>query len=43
MTLRNRGEPSGFSKLTAPMLAAAMRRANRKDLKRLKNILERRA
>jgi len=28
MTLRNRGEPSGFSKVAAPMMAAAMRRAN---------------
>jgi uncharacterized membrane protein len=41
MTLRNRGEPAGFAKLTAPMLAAAMRRANRKDLERLKQVLER--
>jgi hypothetical protein len=40
MTLRNRGEPAGFAKLTAPMVAAAMRRANRKDLERLKAILE---
>jgi hypothetical protein len=40
MTLRNRGEPSGFSKVAAPVLAAAMRRANRKDLARLKDILE---
>jgi polyketide cyclase/dehydrase/lipid transport protein len=40
MTLRNRGEPSGFSKLAAPMLRAAMRRANRKDLERLKQLLE---
>ena len=37
MTLRNRGEPAGFAKLSAP---AAMRRANRKDLERLKAILE---
>jgi hypothetical protein len=41
MTLRNRGEPAGFVKLTAPILAAAMRRANRNDLERLKAILER--
>ena len=40
MTLRNRGEPAGFSKLAAPLLAGAMRRANRKDLLRLKEILE---
>lgn len=41
MTLRNRGEPRGFSKLLAPMMAAAMRRANQKDLRRLKTLLER--
>jgi uncharacterized membrane protein len=40
MTLRNRGEPSGFSKIVAPMMARAIRRANRKDLKRLKQLLE---
>lgn len=41
MTLRNRGEPSGFSKVSAPLMAAAMRRANRKDLAHLKSLLER--
>jgi uncharacterized protein YndB with AHSA1/START domain len=40
MTLRNRGMPSGFSKLFAPFMAAAMRRANQKDLARLKALLE---
>jgi hypothetical protein len=40
MTLRNQGEPSGFSKVAAPVMAAAMRRANRKDLARLKAMLE---
>jgi uncharacterized membrane protein len=40
MTLRNRGEPAGFSRLAAPMMAAAMERANRKDLVNLKVLLE---
>jgi uncharacterized membrane protein len=41
MTLRNRGEPSGFSRLMAPLMARAMRRANDNDLRSLKAILER--
>jgi uncharacterized protein YndB with AHSA1/START domain len=41
MTLRNRGEPAGFAKVAAPVMAAAMRRAMRNDLRRLKTILER--
>ena len=40
MTLRNRGEPAGFAKVAAPMMARAMARANRADLRRLKAILE---
>ena len=40
MTLRNRGEPSGFSKIAAAVMGPAIRRANRKDLANLKRILE---
>ncbi len=40
MTLRNRGEPVGFASMAGPVIAAAMRRANTKDLARLKQLLE---
>jgi hypothetical protein len=40
MRLRNRGEPSGVASIAAPLIARAMRRANRKDLDNLKEILE---
>jgi Polyketide cyclase / dehydrase and lipid transport len=41
MTLRNRGEPSGFAAVIAPVMARAMRRANEADLRRLKALLSR--
>jgi uncharacterized protein YndB with AHSA1/START domain len=40
MTLRNRGEPAGFTRLGAPMMSMAMRRANWNDLREIKRILE---
>ena len=43
MTLRKRGEPSGFAKVAAPVMARAMRRAMNGDLRRLSGILQRRA
>lgn len=42
MTLRNRGTPSGFSKLFAPFMARMTRKANTNDLKALKSALENR-
>ncbi len=43
MSLRNRGQPKGLSRLAKPFVVSAMRRANRKDLQRLKAVLEARA
>ena len=40
MRLRNRGQPTGFASLAAPLMESAMRRANRKDLEQLKRLLE---
>lgn len=40
MSLRNRGQPSGFPMLLAPIMQLAVRAANRKDLRRLKAVLE---
>jgi hypothetical protein len=40
MTLRNRGRPAGFGLLAAPLVRRAVRRANRRDLERLRRLLE---
>ena len=40
MSLRNRGTPSGFAKMAAPMMTGAMRLTNRKDLERLRGVLD---
>jgi uncharacterized membrane protein len=40
MELRNEGEPSGFASVVAPFMKLAMKRENRKDLRRLKELLE---
>jgi uncharacterized membrane protein len=38
--LRNRGQPSGFATIAAPLMSRAMRRENRKDVVRAKSLLE---
>jgi uncharacterized protein YndB with AHSA1/START domain len=40
MTLRNTGEPSGFARVGAGVMAKAIRRSTTKDLARLKAMLE---
>ena len=40
MTLRNRGEPAGFSKEAAPVMSSAARRATTKNLRQLRQIME---
>jgi hypothetical protein len=40
MTMRNEISPRGPARIVAPLLVAGMRRANHKDLLRLKSILE---
>jgi uncharacterized protein YndB with AHSA1/START domain len=43
MRLRNRGSATGFSAILAPFMTWSIRRANRKDLSRLKEMLEQRS
>ena len=40
MTLRNRGEPSGFANLAAPVMSAQVRRATTRNLALLKTLME---
>lgn len=40
MTIGNTGSPSGFSRIAGLLMEPMMRRENRKDLQRLKSLLE---
>lgn len=40
MALRNRGGPTGFAGIAAPLMAASVRRSTSKDLAGLKKLLE---
>jgi hypothetical protein len=40
MMLRNRGQPAGFARVFTPLTAQMVRRANRNDLRQLRELLE---
>ncbi len=40
MTIRNRGKPPGIGNIVSPLMGMAVKRANRKDLAKLKQVLE---